>query len=111
MQGSLWTANIFIKTRVFFGIVYPPIVEDSVGDLGIRMGAGGYKRSVSLIIASKYFNFGIWNSSTMLFDPTTSDNSFCALLMSSGLFIRSAIAHSTVLVVLSVPPPTISYIR
>lgn len=97
-----------MKTIVFVGIVYPPTVQDSDGVLGTRRGIAGCKRIVSMTTASKYFSFGICDSSTMLFNPTTSDSSVCALFIASGLFISSAIAHSVVVAVVSDPPATVS---
>ena len=84
MEGSLCIAHTFTNTREPFGIVYPPTLVVSLGQWGIKRGITGCNRRASFIIASKYGSFWMWDSSTMLFFPTTKSSSSWTLFNTVG---------------------------
>ncbi|BAT77799.1 hypothetical protein VIGAN_02039600, partial [Vigna angularis var. angularis] len=80
-----------------------PTVQFSMDSCGKLSGAGGYKRSVSLIIDSRYFSFFKSDTSTILLLPISVSNSLMASCRISRLLRSKDRAHANVLVVVSEP--------
>ncbi|RHN40555.1 hypothetical protein MtrunA17_Chr8g0355971 [Medicago truncatula] len=83
--------------------MYSPISTSISALRGNNKGTGGCKRNVSFITACMYGNLAMSVSCIGIPLPTTCSSSFCTFNMISGLCINSAIAHSRVYVVVSVP--------
>ncbi|RWR80679.1 primary amine oxidase [Cinnamomum micranthum f. kanehirae] len=79
------------------------MVHERLGLLRSKSGSTGCRRMTSFTTASKYFSLGRCDSSTVVFNPTTCSSSSWARLITAGCCIISAIAHSDVVHVVSVP--------
>ena len=106
--GSLWMAHTLVNTLVPLGILYPAIVQVELGNRATNRGSGGCIRSVSFTTAAKFLSRGRCASSTIPPSPIKSAISSFALFIISGSHSSSAMAHSTVVAVVSVPPATMS---
>ena len=96
-------AHTFTRRRVPLGIVYPRTCVVLSATCGRRNGAGGWSRKVSFTMAWRYLSCPMSDSSTCSLEPITWSSSSRALDMHDGFSSSSAIAHSTVAELVSVP--------
>lgn len=102
-------AHTLTKSNVPAGISYPETLHVSMDWWGTSRGTGGWSRSDSLTIAWMYLSLGMSDSCTKRFLPITSSSSACAAFIIFGFASSSAIAHSVVNTLVSVPAPKASW--